>query len=281
MGAVKNDNVLASLLALSFLVTACGATEGPASASGVAPAPASLPFEEPLDSVSKPRLKRTMDEVISTFENDDPILHYSYIENIHDGRGYTAGRAGFTTATCDLLEVVQRYLEVRSDIGFSTLVPLLKLNCADRGESVIGLETLPLVWKKAAKDPEFRKAQDDVSDELYYLPALASAKALGIQTPLGILCVYDTYIQHGADGFAAIAAKMNPALKDEKSRLLDFLNWRYDALIHPTEPGTDDAWAESVGRVSTLRNLIKQGRFNLETPFAINPNKDDEAIVIR
>jgi len=49
------------------------------------------------------------DRLISTFENSTPVLQYAYVQDIHDGRGYTAGRAGFTTATGDLLVVVERY----------------------------------------------------------------------------------------------------------------------------------------------------------------------------
>src|SRR4051794_38398220 len=49
------------------------------------------------------------DQLVSTFENSTPVIQYGYIENIHDGRGYTAGRAGFTTATGDFLDVVERY----------------------------------------------------------------------------------------------------------------------------------------------------------------------------
>ena len=39
------------------------------------------------------------DQIISVFENNDPVINYDFIGNINDGRGYTAGRAGFTTAT--------------------------------------------------------------------------------------------------------------------------------------------------------------------------------------
>ena len=43
------------------------------------------------------------DQIMSVFENDTPAIQYGYAENLHDGRGVTAGRAGFTSATGDML----------------------------------------------------------------------------------------------------------------------------------------------------------------------------------
>src|SRR4051812_36761752 len=45
----------------------------------------------------------------SLFENDTFDLQYDYVENLNDGRGYTAGRGGFTTSSGEVLEVVRRY----------------------------------------------------------------------------------------------------------------------------------------------------------------------------
>src|SRR5579862_8416717 len=46
--------------------------------------------------------RRRADQIISVFENDTIELQYGYTEELDDGRGLTAGRAGFTTATGDL-----------------------------------------------------------------------------------------------------------------------------------------------------------------------------------
>ena len=37
------------------------------------------------------------DELVSAFENSTTEVQYGYAENLGDGRGVTAGRAGFTT----------------------------------------------------------------------------------------------------------------------------------------------------------------------------------------
>src|SRR5687767_7600966 len=70
-----------------------------------------------------PRLSLTEDaerkthaaQITSTFENATVKLQYDYAENIGDGRGITAGRAGFTSATGDLLLLVRRYTEMKPD----------------------------------------------------------------------------------------------------------------------------------------------------------------------
>jgi chitosanase len=46
-----------------------------------------------------PQQHATIDQLTSLFENSTPILQYGYCENINDGRGFTAGRAGFCSGT--------------------------------------------------------------------------------------------------------------------------------------------------------------------------------------
>jgi hypothetical protein len=54
-------------------------------------------------------LKSCIEQMISVFENESTSLKYDYIENLHDGRGYTAGPYGFLIADGDLLQVVEVY----------------------------------------------------------------------------------------------------------------------------------------------------------------------------
>jgi chitosanase len=218
------------------------------------------------------RTRKTIEEVVSAFENETPVIQYAYVENLGDGRGYTAGRAGFTTATGDLLTVVRRYVIVSQDPGFIHLLPTLILRSFDESDSTIGLELLPSLWADAAThDPRFRKIQDQVNNELYFNPALFRADDLGFKTPLGILCIYDTFIQHGKAGAEEIIRQLNPALTTEKEKILDFLKIRYEALMHPANRSTADVWQESVGRVDALRMLVNHDLYDLPVPFTINP----------
>ncbi|KAJ1645742.1 hypothetical protein LPJ64_002719, partial [Coemansia asiatica] len=44
-------------------------------------------------------------QITNIYENGDTKFHYDYCENLHDGRGYTAGIVGFCTGTADAWEV--------------------------------------------------------------------------------------------------------------------------------------------------------------------------------
>lgn len=72
--------------------------------------------------------RHVADKVISVFENEDTSLRYGYIENLDDGRGYTAGRAGFTTANGDLLHVIKTYTSLEPNNPL-TIYTTIKTNC--------------------------------------------------------------------------------------------------------------------------------------------------------
>ena len=147
-------------------------TAAVAQALNTGPAVATLP----------PALKSCAEQMISVFENESTSLRYDYVENLHDGRGYTAGRDGFASGDGDLLQVVEVYDDLRPDNILRSFVPLLKQ--VQGTASTHGLGALPAAWRKAASDPLFRRAQDQVSDKLYYMPAMKAASELHLQSPL-------------------------------------------------------------------------------------------------
>ena len=114
--------------------------------------------------------KHRCEQYTSVFENDTTELQYAYVENIHDGRGYTAGRAGFTTGTADAYEVVKKYTAKKANNPLAKFLPELE-RLAKEGKTdgeVSKLTGYPAAWKEAAKDVVFRETQDEVSDEMYY-----------------------------------------------------------------------------------------------------------------
>src|SRR5688500_16186342 len=110
-----------------------------------------------------PRLSLTVDaerkyrvaQITSTFENSTLELQYDYVENIGDGRGITAGRAGFTSATGDLLLLVRRYTEAEPGNVLAPYIPALE--AVSGTDSVTGLGGFTHAWAGAAEDPDFRK----------------------------------------------------------------------------------------------------------------------------
>ena len=81
-------------------------------------------------NISDNNLKKIVFSLVSSAENStlDYNEQYSYIEDIGDGRGYTAGIIGFTSGTGDLLDVVNEYCKLKkNDNLLKKYIPVLKL----------------------------------------------------------------------------------------------------------------------------------------------------------
>ena len=225
--------------------------------------------------------RRYADQLICLFENDQPTPQYDYIERLDDGRGFTAGRVGFTTGTGDLYLVVQRYTARVPDNPLAEFLPALhdRLTATNR-DDITGLEKLPAAWTTAARDPRFRAIQDSVVDKLYYGPAMKHADRLGIRTALGKAMLYDAIVQHGGgddtDSLAALLdrtqSRAGGAPKDgvdEPQWLRTFLAVRRESLSHAEDSATRAAWADSVERVDVFRDLLDAGKLDLRGPLRI------------
>src|SRR5215213_9196363 len=227
-----------------------------------------------------PRLSLTVDaerkhraaQITSTFENSTLELQYDYVEDIGDRRGITAGRAGFTSATGDLLLLIRRYTEAKPGNVLETYIP--SLEAVNGTNSQMGLTGFTDAWAEAAEDPDFRSLQDQLVDELYFFPAMAMAADLGIETPLGQLIMWDTMIQHGAggdDGTWAIIEETRdnkgPIGQSESAWLDAFLDARLRHLLDMYRDTTENADASSKSRVDALRSLLQEGNLALEPPL--------------
>jgi chitosanase len=229
------------------------------------------------------RQRHRADQLISLFENDTPEIQYCYIENIGDGRGLTAGRAGFTTATADLLLVAERYTQQVPDNPLAPFLPRLR-EVADQGsDSTEGLEGLPDAWHQACQDPRQVAVQDAIVDEEYFAPAMAKARKAGLKLPLSLAALYDAEIQHGGgddpDGTPAMIKRTtrraggSPRSRrkvGEKRWLKTFLVVRRATLRHAHDPSTRAAWRQSTYRVDAFEYLYKTRQFKLASPLRLH-----------
>jgi len=222
------------------------------------------------------------DQIISVFENNTPEIDYAYAENLDDGRGITAGRAGFTSATGDMLIVVERYTLLIPGNPLAVYLPRLRELAAQESDSTDGLEGLEDAWQTAAENSIFREVQDEVVDDEYYWPAVDHAEELGLYFPLSLLNLYDTCIQHGdgddPDGLPAIISRATAQVGgspaddiDERVWLRAFMDIRRSVLLDPANPETREEWAESVGRADALIDIFESGNVNLTPPIVISP----------
>ncbi|MBC7543675.1 MAG: chitosanase [Candidatus Sericytochromatia bacterium] len=222
--------------------------------------------------------KHRAEALISLFENGTQTLQYGYVENLGDGRGYTAGRAGFTTGTGDLLQVVRAYRAQMPMNALSGYLPRLEVLAAAESDDITGLDGLPEAWALSAKDPVFRQAQDAVVELQYYRPAMVVADALGLRSAFAKTALYDAIIQHGdgedADGLPALVAATNQAMGgspdqgiDEQAWLRTFFSVRRADLAFAHDPATRAVWAESVSRVDVQRALLDSGNLKMQGPL--------------
>ena len=78
--------------------------------------------------LASPAKKEMAMELVSSAENStlNWRAEYRYIQDIHDGRGYTGGIIGFTSGTGDMLEVVRAYTRARPRNPLARYLPALR-----------------------------------------------------------------------------------------------------------------------------------------------------------
>ncbi len=165
-----------------------------------APAEAAAPEGD----LSEPAAKEIAMQLVSSAENSslDWRRQYRYIEDIGDGRGYTAGIVGFCSGTGDMLQVVRAYTRARPGNPLARFLPALKK--VDGTDSHAGLgRPFVTAWRQAAADPAFQAAQDHERDRQYFDPAVTLARHDGLGA-LGQLAYYDAAVVHGFSGLKSI-----------------------------------------------------------------------------
>jgi chitosanase len=228
------------------------------------------------------RQKLTAEQMTSFFENLTIEFQYGYVENLDDGRGFTAGRIGFTTGTSDALIVINKYTEIVPQNPLAKYIPELERleEAEDRGDTE-NLEGFETAWQLAARDEKFRKIQDNLNEEIYFDPSQKMADDLGLKFALSRAALYDANVQHGggnsADSLEAMISKTNSAMKgspkegiDEALWLTKFLDVRESVLLNPENEETQEEWAGSVERVKVFKTLLEKKNFVLKLPIQIN-----------
>ncbi|MFH8900669.1 chitosanase [Streptomyces coeruleorubidus] len=144
-----------------------------------------------------PAKKEIAMQLVSSAENSslDWKAQYQYIEDIGDGRGYTAGIIGFCSGTGDMLDLVELYTDRKPGNVLAKYLPALRR--VDGTDSHDGLDPgFPGDWRRAARDAEFRRAQDHERDRVYFGPAVRQGKSDGLRV-LGQFAYYDAIVMHG------------------------------------------------------------------------------------
>ncbi len=231
---------------------------------GTTPPPTTAPAGTPLDDPAK---KDVAMQLVSAAENSslDWRAQFPYIEDIGDGRGYTAGIIGFCSGTGDMLELVEAYTAARPGNVLAPYLPALRR--VDGTDSHAGLDpTFTRDWRTAAADPAFRAAQESERDRLYFDPSVRDAKADGVRA-LGQFAYYDAAVMHGYSGMrsirdAAMRVAKPPAQGGSEVVWLDaFLDARVVEM-------KKEAAHSDTSRVDTAQRVfLRAGNLELTTPL--------------
>jgi chitosanase len=257
---------LAAVTTMSIALVSTGATTAalaqPMAADGVSAAAVDL---------TNAAKKEIAMKLVSSAENSslDWKAQYSYIEDIDDGRGYTAGIIGFCSGTHDMLDLVTEYTKRSPNNILKKYLPALR--SVDGSDSHAGLDpNFTKDWKTAAKDQVFKDSQNFERDRVYFNPAVNQGKSDGVRT-LGQFIYYDAIVMHG-DGTDSTSfrnirkralTKAKPPAQggDETAWLNAFLDARKWAM-QQEEAHSDTSRVDTAQRV-----FLKAGNFDLNTPL--------------
>ncbi|MFI2200106.1 chitosanase [Streptomyces sp. NPDC020192] len=253
------------------VVAALGAAVASGALIGTQRATAAPAGRAAATGLDDPAKKEIAMELVSSAENSslDWKAQYKYIEDIGDGRGYTAGIIGFCSGTGDMLDLVQLYADRKPGNVLAKYLPALrKVNGTDSHD---GLDpNYPKDWRKAAQDTVFQQCQNDERDRVYFNPAVAQGKADGLHT-LGQFCYYDAIVMHG-DGddptsFRNIRKRALRSAKppaqggDETTYLNAFLDARVWAMKQ------EEAHSDTTRVDTEQRVFLRKGNLDLNTPL--------------
>jgi chitosanase len=223
--------------------------------------------------------KAVAEAMTSIWENDTPKLDYAYSENINDGRGYTSGRAGFCTGTGDAIQVIDCYDKLRTAANGNLMakyMPALttinnKYNSTgdDQGDTssldAAGnwVNDWGASYNTTATRADFKSCQDQISDVLYYTPAMDAATKYGLATALTRAALYDMWINQGDDTLVTatnkalgVTAKIGGGVTEDQW-LQKFIELRRDVLAK------DSTWKDSVDRVAGYEKARRRANWDL------------------
>jgi chitosanase len=218
-------------------------------------------------NLDDPAKKDVAMQIVSAAENSSLIwrAQFSYIEDINDGRGYTAGIIGFCSGTGDMLELVEAYTATKPSNVLAKYLPALR--SVNGTSSHAGLDpNFTRDWKTAAADPVFQAAQESERDRVYFNPSVRDGKSDGVRA-LGQFAYYDASVVHGYEGMRSIRSRALQKAKppaqggDERTWLHAFLDERV------VEMKKEEAHSD-VTRIDTAQRVfLNNGNFDLNTPL--------------
>ncbi len=231
-------------------------------------------FEDNKPTLKDEHYRKIAFAIVSSAENSTLNYNdnYAYIEDIGDGRGYTAGIIGFTTGTGDLIEVVKKYIALKPENNILEKY----LTALEKVVGTASLEGLGINfkkdWEKACKDNEMIEAQNYIVETMYLNPAIKYAKEDNLSL-LGQFIYYDALVMHGSgdkddgESFEVILDEtrreaFSPSKGgNEKIFLENFFEARKKMMLK-------EEAHEDLDRIEAQKKFLNEGKYNLELPLS-------------
>jgi chitosanase len=234
-------------------------------------------------------LPAVVQKLNSLFENDSVDPNYDYIEYLADGRGFTFGKVGFTTATGDGFDIIRAYTDSIKDSKLLYYVDVLKKLAKKSSDDTTDLVGFANAWRSEAQKTKY--FQDKIVFELYGKPAIDYCELLGLKSTLALAIVYDAIVQHGdgkdKDGIRKLFKYTikevggTPSGRTHKNKSCDempnneilfleaFLAKRKEILEDAHDDDSREEWQKSVGRVDVFKGLLDSKNLDLKMPLQI------------
>jgi chitosanase len=238
------------------------------------------------------------EKINSLFENDNTSPSYDYCENLDDGRGFTFGKIGFTTANGDGYDLIKAYCAANPNSALKQYLPTLKELANDENDDTDNLQGFEQAWANEAM--QTAGTQDALAYETYGKPAIDYCNTLGLTSNMAIACLYDAIVQHGdGDDDDSLGALLERTIgemggsisgKNKDGDICDtidnpeiefldaFLVQRKKCLQNPSNNDTKEEWAGSADRVTALKNLLDTNNLDLTGIIHIKSNDWDTQI---
>lgn len=237
------------------------------------------PGYQPEQTIRTGQLRATTFSLVASAENSTTNYReqYGYIQDIGDGRGYTAGIIGFTSANGDLRQVIQRYVQLKPwHNGLQCYLPALKRVVGTDAHRGLG-PSFVRAWRQAAKTPQLVQAENWLLNRQYLQPALTAAKKDDL-SPLGQYIYYDAIVVHGPGNDAtSFGGIRHHALKLAKSPRQGGNQAQYlKAFLRARRPVMRrEAAHKDLSRLNVQQRLIQAGNYQLTRPLKWRMYGDD------
>ena len=221
-----------------------------------------------------PAQKHAIDCIVSIFETGriPTAAAYATCTILPDGAGISYGKHQSTDRAGSLDKVVQRYIELGGvhAAAFRPMLPYFASNksATEPPKGPWSAETTAAVnlLKQAAADPIMHKAQDEVFDTNYWLPAVNICKDAKMVTPLAHAVVYDGLIHGGFQVVRNRFAAVPPAKGgDEKTWVKEYLKARRAWL----SASANELLRRTVYRQDAFEALIAANNWDLTLPLVV------------